>query len=93
LSKEKRNSMNTFKKALFHYFVGVLISASIVFLVIVFDYFFNGYCTYPQLDNFIMVCLISGIGFGFTHFAFTIFNQSKKTNLTTTKKQKKTKKQ
>jgi hypothetical protein len=76
--KLNRNFMDTLKKALYHYIIGVLISASIVFLIIVFDYFFNGYCIYPQLDNFIMVCFISGIGFGFTHFASTIFNKSKK---------------
>lgn len=72
--------MNTFKKALYHYIVGVLISASIVFLIIIFDYFFNGYCSYPQLGNFVKVCLVSGIGFGLTHFASTLFEKSKKQN-------------
>lgn len=72
--------MNTFKKALYHYFVGVLISTSIVFLIIVFDYFFNGYYTYPKLENFIMVCLISGVNFGFAHLAFVELKKSKKIN-------------
>jgi len=72
--------MNTFKKALYHYVVGVLISASIVFLIIIFDYFFNGYFSYPQLGNFVKVCLVSGIGFGLTHFASTLFEKSKKQN-------------
>jgi len=70
--------MNTLKKALYHYCVGVLISASLVFLIILFDYFFNGYYAYPQLSNFIMVCLISGAGFGVTHFATTIMHKIKK---------------
>jgi hypothetical protein len=69
--------MDVFKKALYHYVVGVLISASIVFLIIIFDYFFNGYYIYPQFGNFIEVCLISGVGFGVAHFAST---QLKKTN-------------
>lgn len=72
--------MNIFKKALYHYVVGVLISASIVFLIIIFDYFFNGYYTYPKLGNFIKVCLVSGIGFGLTHFASTLIEKSKKQN-------------
>jgi hypothetical protein len=72
--------MVTFKKALYHYVVGVLISVSIVFLIIIFDYFFYGYCSYPQLGNFVKVCLVSGIGFGLTHFASTLFEKSKKQN-------------
>lgn len=70
--------MNTLKKALYHYYVGVLISSSIVFLIIVLDYFFNGYYTYPKLENFIMVCLISGVGFGLAHFASVEFKKSEK---------------
>jgi hypothetical protein len=70
--------MNVFKKALYHYFVGVLISASIVFLIIIFDYFYNGYYTYPQAGNFIKVCLVSGIGFGLTHFASNEIDKSNK---------------
>ena len=67
--------MDTIKKAFYHYFIGVLISASIVFLIIIFDYFFNGYYLYPEFDNFIKVCLISGFGFGLTHFASTTFGK------------------
>jgi len=73
-----RNFMNTFKKALYYYFVGVLISSSIVIFIIVFDYFFNGYWAYPQLGNFITTCLASGIGFGLTYFIITLFDKIKK---------------
>lgn len=65
--------MDIFKKAFFHYVVGVLISASVVFLIIAFDYFVNGYYLYPELNNFVKVCLISGVGFGLTHFVSTQF--------------------
>jgi len=68
--------MNKFKKALHHYFIGVLISASIVFLIIVFDYFFYGYYIYPTLDNLLKVCLVSGIGFGVTTYACTLIDKS-----------------
>jgi hypothetical protein len=61
--------MKTIKKIVYHYFVGVLFSASIVMLVVFFDYFLNGYFAYPELSNFISVCFISGLGFGLTHFA------------------------
>jgi hypothetical protein len=70
--------MDILKKALFHYAIGVLISASIVFLIIVFDYFFNGYYIYPNLYNFVKVCLVSGLGFGLTHYISTLFEKTKK---------------
>ena len=70
--------MNSFKKALYHYVIGVLISASIVFMAIIYDYYFNGYYDYPQFDNFLIVCLISGLGFGLTHYVFALFQKSKK---------------
>lgn len=63
--------MDIFKKAFYHYLVGVLISASIITLIVLFDYFINGYLQYPELKNFIKVSLISGVGFGLTHFAST----------------------
>jgi hypothetical protein len=62
--------MKIFKKILCYYFVGVLFSASIIGLIILFDYYINGYIQYPELSNLIMVCLISGLGFGVTYFAF-----------------------
>jgi hypothetical protein len=71
--------MEKFKTLLYHYFVGVLISASIVCLIILYDYFINGYLLYPELSNFVKVCLISGIGFGLTHFASIQINKSKNT--------------
>ena len=70
--------MKTLKTLLYHYIVGCLISASIVGLIILFDYFINGYLQYPELSNLIKVCFISGMGFGLTHFASTLFNESKK---------------
>ena len=71
--------METLKKIFYHYFVGVLISASIVFLIILFDYFVNGYLLYPELSNLIKVSLISGVGFGMTHFASLEIKNSKNT--------------
>jgi hypothetical protein len=70
--------MDVFKKALYHYFVGVLISASLIILIVLFDYYINGYLQYPELKNFIEVSLISGVGFGLTHFASTEIQKSKK---------------
>ena len=70
--------METLKTIFYHYFFGVLISASIVALIVLFDYFINGYLLYPETSNLIKVCLISGMGFGLTHFASTLFNESKK---------------
>ena len=63
--------MTIFKKMLYHYFVGVLVSASLIILIILFDYYINGYLQYPEFKNFIKVTLISGAGFGLTHFACT----------------------
>jgi len=71
--------MTIFKKMLCYYFVGVLFSASIIGLIILFDYYINGYIQYPELSNLIMVCLISGLGFGVTYFAF---NKIRKLNNT-----------
>lgn len=70
--------MKTLKTMFYHYLIGVLFSASITALVIIFDYYFNGYFTYPELGNFVKVCLISGFGFGLTHFAFINYVKSKK---------------
>jgi hypothetical protein len=63
--------MTILKKMLYHYFVGVLISASLIILIILFDYYINGYLQYPEFKNFIKVSLISGAGFGLTLFACT----------------------
>jgi hypothetical protein len=70
--------METLKKILFHYFIGILISASIIGLIVLFDYYINGYLECPELKNFIKVCLLSGVGFGLTHFASIEFDKSKK---------------
>ena len=70
--------MDIFKKALYHYLIGVLISASIIVLIVLFDYYVNGYLLYPELKNFIKVSLISGVGFGVTHFASLEIKKSKK---------------
>ncbi len=63
--------MTLLKKILYHYFVGVLVSASLIILIILFDYYINEYLEYPELSNFIKVSLLSGVGFGLTHFAST----------------------
>jgi hypothetical protein len=68
--------MKTLKIISYHYLIGVLFSASIIALIVLFDYYFNGYFIYPELNNFIKVCLISGIGFGITHFACFKFFKS-----------------
>jgi len=68
--------MEIFKKIIYHYLIGILFSASIVVLIIIFDYFFNGYISYPEILNFTKVCLISGVGFGLTHYASIKFYQS-----------------
>ena len=60
--------MTIFKKLTYHYFVGVLITSSIILLIILFDYFFNGYFQYPELQNFLKVSFLGGLGFGLTHF-------------------------
>lgn len=70
--------METLKTIFYHYFFGVLISASIVVLIVLFDYFINGYFLYPDFSNFTKVCLISGIGFGLTHFAYVHIDKSNK---------------
>jgi hypothetical protein len=70
--------MAIFKKILYHYFVGVLISASLIILIVLFDYYINGYLQYPELKNFIKVSIISGAGFGLIHFASTEIDKSKK---------------
>ena len=70
--------MNILKKILYHYLVGVLISASFIILVVVFDCYMNGYLLYPELNNFIKVSLISGVGFGLAHFSFIEINKSNK---------------
>lgn len=70
--------MTILKKFIYHYFVGVLISASLVFLIVLFDYFINGYLLYPEFKNFAKVSLISGVGFGFAHFASVQLFKSKK---------------
>lgn len=70
--------MEILKTIFYHYLFGILISASIVVLIVLFDYFINGYLLYPNFGNFTKVCLISGIGFGLTHFAFVQINKSNK---------------
>ena len=79
MTNQKTNTMETFKKILYHYLIGILFSASIIVLVVIFDYFLNGYFAYPEFGNFVNVCLISGVGFGVTHYASNII-LSKKTN-------------
>jgi hypothetical protein len=64
------------KKIIYHYLIGILFSISIIVLIIVFDYFFNGYFAYPEFKNFVKVCIISGLGFGFTHYASIKFSKS-----------------
>jgi hypothetical protein len=68
--------METLKTIFYHYLIGILFSASIVVLIVIFDYFFNGYILYPEIWNFAKVCLISGVGFGLTHYASVKFYQS-----------------
>jgi hypothetical protein len=70
--------MDVFKKLLYHYLVGVLVSASIIVLIVLFDYYINGYLQYPEFKNFIKVSLVSGIGFGVAHFASTQFKKPNK---------------
>jgi hypothetical protein len=70
--------MAILKKTLYHYFVGVLFSASLIILIVLFDYCVNGYFQYPELKNFIKVSLLSGAGFGLTHFASTEIDKSNK---------------
>jgi hypothetical protein len=70
--------MTILKKILFHYIAGVLLSASLIVLIVLFDYYINGYLQYPELKNFIKVSLISGAGFGLTHFASTEIDKSNK---------------
>jgi hypothetical protein len=70
--------MAIFKKILYHYLMGVLISASFIILIVLFDYYINGYLQYPELKNFIKVSVISGAGFGLTHFASTEIDKSNK---------------
>ena len=70
--------MAILKKILYHYFVGVLISASLIILIVLFDYYINGYLQYPELKNFIKVSIMSGAGFGLTHFASTEIEKSNK---------------
>jgi hypothetical protein len=63
--------MKILKNLFFHYLIGMLISASIIGLIILFDYYVNGYLQYPELSNLIKVCVISGLGFGLTHCVST----------------------
>lgn len=73
--------MKTIKIILHHYLIGVIFSASIITLIIFFDYYFNGYLAYPDFLNFIKVCLISGVGFGLAHFSSVKLFKSKKQTL------------
>jgi hypothetical protein len=68
--------METLKTIFYHYLVGILFSVSIVILIILFDYFFNGFFAYPEFGNFVKVSLISGVGFGLTHYTAIKFFQS-----------------
>jgi hypothetical protein len=70
--------MAILKKILYHYFIGVLFSATLIVLIVLFDYYINGYLQYPELKIFIKGSLISGAGFGLTHFASTEIDKSKK---------------
>lgn len=70
--------MNLLKKMFYSYLIGVLISSSLILLIIIFDYFLNGFFDYPELLNLVAVCILSGLGFGLTHFAISIFDESKK---------------
>ena len=81
----KLTTMETIEKILYHYSIGVLISASIIILLIIFDFYFTNYLIYPQLDNFIRTCLLGGIGFGLTHFSITNFRKNNNKNKTLNK--------
>ena len=70
--------MEILKKIIYHYFAGVLFSASLIILIVLFDYFLNGYMQYPELKNFIKAILLSGVSFGFTHFASAEIDKSNK---------------
>jgi hypothetical protein len=70
--------MAILKKFIYHYFVGVLISASLIILIILLDFFKNNYLQYPELKNFILVSLYGGIGFGLAHFALIEIKKSNK---------------
>jgi hypothetical protein len=70
--------MEILKTLFYCYFVGVLISASLIILIVLYDYFINGYLLYPEFKNFLKVCLLSGVGFGLTHFASCKLYKSKK---------------
>ena len=70
--------MNILKKLFYHYLAGILISASLIILVVLIDCYLNGYLQYPELKNFIKTSLISGLGFGLTHFCLIEIDKSKK---------------
>ena len=70
--------MNLFTKILHSYLVGILISSSIILLIIIFDYFLNGFYDYPELENLLLVIALSGFGFGLTHYAVLNLKKSEK---------------
>lgn len=62
--------MNFFKKLIKYYLAGVVIASIIIGFLIVFDYLICNQFTYPELGNFTLVSLISGLGFGLTYYSF-----------------------
>lgn len=69
--------MTLVRDFLYHYFLGILFSMSIVLFIILFDYFFNGFLQYPELENFLKVCFISGFPFGLTAYCISLLRRVK----------------
>jgi hypothetical protein len=74
--------MEIFIKLLYHYILGVFIFATIIGLLVLFDYFINGYFQYPQLINFIDSSILGGFGVGLIRFAYIENKISKQKKIT-----------
>jgi hypothetical protein len=70
--------MDSLKKIMRYYLMGILFSATIVLMIVLFDYFLNGQILCPELSNLISVCLMSGVGFALTIFAIITNYEYKK---------------
>jgi hypothetical protein len=87
LIKTITTTMEIIKKIIRHYLVGILVSAIIIFVIIVTDYFISDYLIFPEEKNFLVTCLLGGVGFGLTFFAnYEIKKNLNKTSKTKTKK-------
>jgi hypothetical protein len=72
--------MEPLRTLLLHYFFGIITSLIIVGIVILSDYFIQGYFLLPEIKNFLKVLILGGLGFGLTHYSYTKLKKNKLNN-------------